>query len=130
VTVERFPLRRRERSSGLPGRRVALPLLAALAACATPDPNPPQVSLYEACPGWRALQRLMRYPPAAVWSRTEGIVVVAFRIAPTGDVGDIEVVRTAGPLLDGVVLDAVKQLQCNPRDGPIRMAITMPFMLR
>ena len=129
--MERFPARRRERSSGVPGcRRLALTLLAALAACTTPDAHEQQVSLYEACPSWRALQRLMRYPPAAAWSRTEGIVVVAFTIAPTGDVGDIEVVRTAGPLLDGVVLDAVKQLQCNPRDAPIRIAITMPFMLR
>jgi TonB family protein len=107
----------------------ALPVM--LAACSSTPPEPEQrLSLYALCPRWRAIESTIRYPASAIYSRSEGVVVVAFTIQPTGDIGDVEVVRSAGLMLNGAMLDAISLLKCLPSDHATRVQVQRWFQLR
>jgi TonB family protein len=67
------------------------------------------------------------YPPAAVAAGVEGIVVLEATIGPTGEVTDVEVVRSV-PLLDAAAIAAVGAWRYTPVlvDGkPVRLQMTV-----
>jgi len=71
------------------------------------------------------------YPPEAVAAGTEGVVVVEATISPTGEVTDMEVLRSV-PLLDEAAVAAVSEWRYTPAlvDGePVstRMTVTVTF---
>jgi TonB family protein len=74
------------------------------------------------------------YPPAAQTARIQGVVVMEATISPTGEVGDIEVLRSV-PELDAAAISAVEQWRYEPTlvDGvavPVLMTLTINFSLR
>ena len=74
------------------------------------------------------------YPPVALASRREGIVVLEAVIAENGAVRDVRVLRSI-PLLDQAAVDAVRQWQFTPtllngEPVPIVMTVTVSFQLR
>ena len=73
------------------------------------------------------------YPPAARESGVEGLVVLEATIDPTGEVSDIEVLKSV-PELDEAAIAAVEQWRYEPTlvDGEpvsILMTVTINFML-
>ena len=73
------------------------------------------------------------YPPAARAAGIEGVVVLQATIDPTGEVGDIDVLRSV-PELDQAAIAAVEQWRYEPIlvDGvavPVSMTMTVNFML-
>ena len=74
------------------------------------------------------------YPPIAIASRVQGVVILEARIEPDGRVGDVRVLRSI-PLLDQAAIDAVRQWQFTPTvlNGhavPVVMTLTVAFTLR
>ena len=74
------------------------------------------------------------YPPIALASRREGIVILEAVIAESGRVRDVRVLRSV-PLLDQAAVDAVRQWEFTPtklngEPVPIVMTVTVNFQLR
>ena len=74
------------------------------------------------------------YPPEAREARVQGVVILEATISRTGEVSDVEVLRSE-PLLDEAAVAAVRQWRYEPTlvDGEpvsILMTVTMNFQLR
>ena len=74
------------------------------------------------------------YPPEAQEARVQGVVVMELTLSRTGEVSDVEVLRST-PLLDEAAVAAVRQWRYEPTlvDGEpvsILMTVTMNFRLR
>ncbi len=74
------------------------------------------------------------YPPEAQTARVQGVVILEASISSTGEVSDVEVLRSV-PLLDEAAAAAVRQWRYEPTlvDGvpvPVLMTVTVNFMLR
>ena len=74
------------------------------------------------------------YPPEARDARVQGVVILEVTLSRTGEVSDVEVVRST-PLLDEAAVAAVRQWRYEPTlvDGEpvsILMTVTMNFALR
>ena len=74
------------------------------------------------------------YPPEAREARVQGVVILEATISRTGEVSDVEVLRSV-PLLDEAAVAAVRQWRYEPTlvDGEpvsILMTVTMNFQLR
>jgi TonB family protein len=54
------------------------------------------------------------YPSAALAKKLEGKVMVELLVTETGEPKDLKVVQSAGPLLDDVVLDAIRSWRYEP----------------
>ncbi len=73
------------------------------------------------------------YPPDAREARVQGVVIMDVTLSPTGEVSDVEVLRSV-PLLDEAAVAAVRQWRYEPTlvDGepvPILLTVTMNFSL-
>ena len=74
------------------------------------------------------------YPPDAQTARVQGVVILEATVSSTGEVTDVEVLRSA-PLLDEAAVAAVRQWRYEPTlvDGvavPVLMTVTVNFQLR
>ena len=74
------------------------------------------------------------YPPEAREARVQGVVILEVTLSRTGEVSDVEVLRSV-PLLDEAAVAAVRQWRYEPTlvDGEpvsILMTVTMSFQLR
>ncbi len=74
------------------------------------------------------------YPPEAREARVQGVVILEVTLSRTGEVSDVEVLRSV-PLLDEAAVAAVRQWRYEPTlvDGEpvsILMRVTMNFRLR
>lgn len=74
------------------------------------------------------------YPPEAREARVQGVVIMEVTLSPTGEVSDVEVLRSV-PQLDEAAVAAVRQWRYEPTlvDGepvPILLTVTVNFMLR
>ena len=74
------------------------------------------------------------YPPEAREARLQGVVIMEVTLSPTGEVSDVEVLRSV-PQLDEAAVAAVRQWRYEPTlvDGepvPILLTVTVNFMLR
>ena len=74
------------------------------------------------------------YPPIALASRVEGVVILEVVIGENGRVQDVRVLRSR-PLLDQAAVDAVRQWQFTPtllngEPVPIVMTVTVSFQLK
>lgn len=83
--------------------------------------------------GIERLYALLEYPELARKAGMEGLVVLQFVVEPDGRVSNIEVVRSAGRLLDEAAIKAVQQLQFKPgkqRGRPVRVRFALPIRFR
>ena len=74
------------------------------------------------------------YPPIALASRVEGIVIIEATIGPSGKVQDAKVLRSH-PLLEAAALEAVRQWEFTPtllNGNPVAviMTVTVDFRLK
>ena len=74
------------------------------------------------------------YPPEAREARVQGVVILEVTLSRTGEVSEVEVVRST-PLLDEAAVAAVRQWRYEPTlvDGEpvsVLMTVTMNFALR
>ena len=74
------------------------------------------------------------YPPLAIVSRTEGVVVLEAVIGEDGTVRDVRVLRSV-PLLDRAAIEAVRQWRFTPtvlndEPVPVVMSVTVNFQLQ
>ena len=74
------------------------------------------------------------YPPLAIVSRTEGLVVLEAVIGEDGSVRDVRVLRSV-PLLDRAAIEAVRQWRFTPtvlndEPVPVVMSVTVHFQLQ
>ncbi len=84
----------------------------------------------------RRLQETLRYPPAALRRQLTGTVDVEILVKPTGDVGDVRVVRSSShAVLDDAAVDAIRHLPRLPFPAglaprTIRARLPVVFELR
>jgi len=74
------------------------------------------------------------YPPIALASRVQGVVIIEATISTSGKVIDAKILRSI-PLLDSAALDAVKQWEfttptLNGQPVPVIMTVTVNFTLQ
>ena len=74
------------------------------------------------------------YPPEAREARVQGVVIMELTLSPTGEVSDVQVLRSV-PLLDEAAVAAVRQWRYEPTlvDGEpvsVLLTVTVNFMLR
>ncbi len=83
--------------------------------------------------GVARLYELLEYPELARKAGMEGLVVVQFVVEPDGSVSNIQVIRSAGRLLDEAAVQAVKQLRFKPgrqRGRPVRVRFSLPIRFK
>ncbi len=83
--------------------------------------------------GIERLYELLEYPELARKAGLEGLVVVQFVVEPDGSVSNIQVIRSAGKLLDEAAIKAVKQLRFKPgrqRGRPVRVRFSLPIRFK
>lgn len=73
------------------------------------------------------------YPPEAREARVQGVVIMEVTLSPTGEVSDVDVLRSV-PLLDEAAVAAVRQWRYEPTlvDGvpvPVLLTVTINFGL-
>ena len=82
----------------------------------------------------RAIQQNIRYPASALQSDIQGKVFVSFRVAVTGAVEDVKIVRGISNDLDRAVLEAVRRLSGftpGMQDGhPVSVSFTLPITFK
>ncbi len=139
-----------------PRALVALPLDPEWVACVAPRPSPrPASAMPDALAAFDAdllptqrrrvgrqireprktHQVAPRYPASAAAARRQGVVVLEMVISPTGCVGDMRVLQSAGLDLDFAAFNAVKEWRYTPTllDGqavPVTMTVTVTFKVR
>ena len=105
-----------------------------------PPPPPPQSPPPVVRPGGNIKQPRKTvdipptYPPIALASRIEGVVILEAVIAEDGSVRDVRVLRSI-PLLDAAAMEAVRQWRFTPtllngEPVPVVMTVTVAFRLR
>ena len=110
------------------------------AECFAPDGSPVPYYPFEVMPSYKgggsekivqAIQANVRYPIEALRSNTQGVVFVAFRVAATGAVEDVKVVKGVSDALDRATMAAVKKLTGfapGRQDGePVSVSFTLPI---
>ena len=118
---------------------VALADSSALVAEATPPPPPPppRQSVLRVGGNIRPPQKIAdvapTYPPIAMASRIEGIVILEAVIAEDGSVRDVRVLRSIA-LLDAAAMEAVRRWRFTPtllngQPVPVVMTVTVAFRL-
>ena len=83
--------------------------------------------------GQQALYEVLRYPDAALRNGIQGRVVLQFELYEDGSVHNIEVLQSAGNLLDKAAIRALGQMKYKPgvRDGEyVKMEMTTPVIFR
>jgi len=112
---------------------------SAIVAEATPPPPPPppRQSVLRVGGNIRPPQKIAdvapTYPPIAMASRVEGIVILEAVIAEDGSVRDVRVLRSIA-LLDAAAMEAVRQWRFTPtllngQPVPVVMTVTVAFRL-
>lgn len=111
---------------------------SAIVAEAPPLPPPPQQRVIRIGGNIRPPQKIAdvapTYPPIALASRVEGVVILEAVIAEDGSVRDVRVLRSI-PLLDAAAMEAVRQWRFTPtllngEPVPIVMTVTVAFRRR
>jgi protein TonB len=114
-----------------------------LAAEVPPPPPPPDPSGEEVEPdifvvveempvligGMERLRDLVVYPEIAVKAGMEGLVIVQFVVETDGRPTRIEVLKSAGGLLDTAAVSAIRELEFIPgkqRGVPVRVKFSLP----
>lgn len=90
----------------------------------------PEMTAHEIVPPQVVAQADAPYPAAALAARSEGTVTLLVTVEVDGSVGDVTVAESAGELLDGAAVSAMKLWRFTPaqRDGqPVRAKIRVPF---
>lgn len=83
--------------------------------------------------GIEQLYELLEYPELARKAGIEGLVVIQFVVEPDGSISNIQVIRSAGRLLDEAAIKAVKQLRFKPgrqRGRPVRVRFSLPIRFK
>ena len=79
----------------------------------------------------RAIQQRVKYPNSALRALTQGQCQVCFAVSPTGQVGQVRIVRSLTPEMDAAVVAAVRQLpQLEPAQQfskPVACLMTAPI---
>lgn len=80
---------------------------------------------------YRFLASNIRYPAEASRNRIQGRVVLSIVVEPGGNIGNVEVIRSAGPLLDAeavrvIMLSSGKWIAGQNRGIPVRSAYSIP----
>ena len=75
----------------------------------------------------------VEYPAHARRAHLQGVVEVAYWVAPDGAISGVEIVRSAHPTLDQLVLDAIHKARYAPRTEPgarsVRLSRPVSFSL-
>lgn len=121
-----------------------LPLLALLlfAGCMSGQHAERMASFDEPCPpperepevvgGMQALQENVAYPVDARRAGIQGVVCVAFAVAPDGRAADVEATRPIHPLLDESAVEAVlaSRFEPDPEAPDARYTVAITYRLR
>jgi protein TonB len=95
-----------------------------------PAPEPDGPLRVSAAEGPGVIKRVEPiYPPLARTMRVEGVVVLDAVIFEDGTVGEVEVVKSAHPLLDRSAKDALKRWRFTPGSRDVIMTLTVRFVL-
>lgn len=101
-----------------------------------PEPRSEELDYYDPLESFRmALLRQVKYPNQALQMGHEGTVMIRVQLTGNGQVRPVRIVRSAGPLLDAAVLQAVDEImQRKPlsisREVSILRTMDFPVVFR
>jgi protein TonB len=107
---------------------VAPPVYAPPAPPAPPAPAAPP-SIGVACPNSQQIRTEIKYPLQAKKDGIEGEVEVAFTLTTTGEIKDIEVVKSSNRVFNNPVISATRQFKCTAQARDVRVTVPYSFKL-
>ncbi|WP_259461528.1 energy transducer TonB [Paraburkholderia fungorum] len=81
------------------------------------------------CPNSQQVRQSLRYPREAQRNGITGDVLVEFVVDARGNMQDVQVVKSADPLLDRAAVNAVKQFNCVAQGEDVRVQVPFSFNL-
>ncbi|NML99087.1 energy transducer TonB [Paraburkholderia sp. RP-4-7] len=81
------------------------------------------------CPNSQQVRQSMQYPREAQRNNITGDVLVEFVVDAHGNMQDVQVVKSADPVLDRAAVNAVKQFNCVSQGEDVRVKVPFAFNL-
>lgn len=81
------------------------------------------------CPNSQQVRQSMQYPREAQRNNITGDVLVEFVVDAHGNMQDVQVVKSADPVLDRAAVNAVKQFSCVSQGEDVRVKVPFSFNL-
>jgi protein TonB len=81
------------------------------------------------CPNSQQVRQSMQYPREAQRNNITGDVLVEFVVDAHGNMQDVQVVKSADPVLDRAAVNAVKQFNCVSQGEDVRVKVPFAFKL-
>ncbi|CAE6729630.1 energy transducer TonB [Paraburkholderia haematera] len=81
------------------------------------------------CPNSQQVRQSMQYPREAQRNNITGDVLVEFVVDAHGNMQDVQVVKSADPVLDRAAANAVKQFNCVSQGEDVRVKVPFSFNL-
>ena len=121
---------------------VAAPVAPVIAATTTAPPpveappappverhEPVVASVGIACPNSTEVRAHTQYPPQAQRLGLNGEVLIEFTVGQSGEISDINVVRTSNRVFNTAATAAVRQFRCVGQRQPVRVQVPFVFTL-
>jgi len=105
----------------------AAPMPAAAVAAAPAHTVRTEVGVV--CPNSQQVRQSMQYPREAQRNNITGDVLVEFVVDAHGNMQDVQVVKSADPVLDRAAVNAVKQFNCVSQGEDVRVKVPFAFNL-
>jgi protein TonB len=101
------------------------PVVAAAPAPVVEAPKPKVADASVACPGYKeALGRLKSQADKQSWS---GDILVELSVEPSGEIGNVQVLRSSNRMFNSAVVAAVAKIQCAAQGQAVKVDIPLIF---
>lgn len=90
---------------------------------------PAQASVGVVCPNSAEIRSSIRYPREAQRDGITGDVLIGFTVGTDGSVRNLNVVRSADPILDHAAIDAVGKFRCVAQGEDMNVVVPFAFHL-
>ncbi|MFM0163553.1 energy transducer TonB [Paraburkholderia sediminicola] len=81
------------------------------------------------CPNSGQVRASIRYPREAQRDNLTGDVLIEFTVGTDGAIKDLQVVKSAAPVLDRAAENAVRQFNCTAQGREVRVSVPFSFKL-
>ncbi|SAL54382.1 biopolymer transporter TonB [Caballeronia udeis] len=98
-------------------------------AVAAPPAHTVHTEVGVVCPNSQQVRQSMHYPREALRDNITGEVLVEFVVDAHGNMENVQVVKSADPVLDRAAVNAVKQFNCVAQGEDVRVQVPFSFNL-
>lgn len=107
----------------------SVPVSVPAPAVAAAPAHAVQTEVGVVCPNSQQVRQSMHYPREAQRNNITGDVLVEFVVDTHGNMQDVQVVKSADPVLDRAAVNAVKQFNCVAQGEDVRVKVPFSFNL-